>query len=108
MNERVAEIKRYLKMIPGSKFMSERRNRKDQAKGPCLKAQNYGVRKGYYKPLGQVLLERNKITQEQLDEGLVMHWKRGILLGEILKELGSITNDELEKALAVEKNLSKR
>ena len=107
INEHVAEIKNYLKTIPGSKFMSERRNRKEISKGPDLKAQNYAVRKGRYKPLGQILLEKGKITQGQLDEGLVMHWQHGIVLGEMLKQLGFITDEELRKTLSQEKNLSK-
>ncbi len=107
MNERLAEIKSYLKTIPGSKFMSDRRNRKDSSHGPDLKAQNYGARKGRYKPLGQVLIEKNEITQDQLDEGLIMHWRRGILLGEVLKELGFITDEKLQEALSATENLSK-
>lgn len=107
MNERLAEIKKYLKTIPGSKFMSDRRNRKERMHGPNLKAQNYGARKGLYKPLGQVLIERNDITQDQLDEGLIMHWRRGVVLGEVLKELGFITDEKLRKALNEVENLSK-
>lgn len=107
INERLAEIKGYLKTIPGSKFMSDRRNRKERIHGPDLKAQNYGARKGRYKPLGQILIEKNEITQDQLDEGLIIHWKRGILLGEILKELGFITDEKLREALSAAKDLYK-
>ena len=106
MNERVAEIKGYLKAIPGSKSMSDRRNRKG-GPGPELKAQNYEARRGRYKPLGQILLEQDKITADQLDEGLVIHWKRGIVLGEVLKELGFVTDEEIREALSCGKSLSK-
>lgn len=99
INERVAEIKRYLKVIPGSKFMSDRRNRKDRSYGPSIHAKE-GKPVDYYRPLGQVLIEKGYLSQEQLDEALVIHWKRGIILGEILKELGFVTEDRLHEALA--------
>lgn len=100
INESVAEIKQYLKTIPGSKFMSDRRNRKEESKGPFIQAQNYGARVDLYKPLGQVLIEKGYLSAEQLDEGLVIHWKRGIVLGEVLKELGFVTEDKLRDALS--------
>lgn len=106
LNERVAEIKRYLKEIPGSKFMTDRRNRKERSQGPNLQAQNYKARGSSYKPLGQILVESGKLSAKQLDEGLVIHWKRGIILGEALKELGFITEETLEAVLK-DKKLSK-
>ena len=101
VNERVAEIKKYLKVIPGSKFMSERRNSRGVSKGPDLLAHNYESRTNIYKPLGQILIEKGYLSHDQLDEGLVIHWKRGIILGEVLKELGFITEEKIREALHV-------
>jgi GGDEF domain-containing protein len=98
INEKIFEIKRYLKTVAGSKFMSDRRNRKENLSGPSIHGKEDGP-KGLYKPLGQVLLEKGELSQEQLDEGLLVHWKRGIVLGEVLKDLGFITEDNLREAL---------
>lgn len=101
ISEKVAEIKHYLKVLPGSKFMADRRNphadlssalvasRKDDALNVC-------------KPLGQILLEKNIISCEQLDEALGLHWKRGVVLGEVLKELGFVREEELADVLSIQ------
>jgi len=98
VNEKVFEIKRYLKTVAGSKFMSDRRNRKEGPSGPSVHNKK-DHSKDPCKPLGQILLEKGKLSQSQLDEGLSIHWKRGIVLGEVLKELGFITEENLREAL---------
>ena len=99
INERLAEIKRYLKTMPGSKFMAERRNRKsDAGLRPQFNQRKKKLLRAY-KPLGQILLEKNFITPEQLDKALKTHWERGVILGEILKELGLLNEGELSEAL---------
>lgn len=51
-------------------------------------------------PLGQILLEMNVITQQQLDEALRRQKQNGSKkLGEILIEMGAITEKDLMKAL---------
>jgi GGDEF domain-containing protein len=103
INERIAEIKKYLKTIPGSKFMVDRRNTK---KKESLKPSVYRKEKKFYefyKPLGQILLERNTLSEEQLDQALGIHWERGVIFGEILKELGFIKEEELTEALKIQK-----
>jgi GGDEF domain-containing protein len=105
LNEKVFEIKRYLKTVAGSKFMSDRRNRKEHPAGPNIHDKERRPA-GVHKPLGQILMDRGEISQSQLDEGLLAHWKRGIVLGEVLKELGFITEDGLREALK-DKNLYK-
>jgi len=102
VNERLAEIKRYLKSMTGSKFMADRRNYKsDETGGP-----QFNEKKGkplkYYRPLGQILLEKNIISPEQLDEALKIHWERGVLLGEILRELGFLKEEELKEVLKIQ------
>ncbi len=98
INEKVFEIKRYLKTVAGSKFMSDRRNRKERLSGPSIHKKEDRSRSAY-RPLGQVLMKKGELSQNQLDEGLLLHWKRGIMLGEVLKEIGFITEDNLREAL---------
>ena len=99
INEKVAEIKRYLKGFEGSKFMADRR-RSDtdpQRAGHVHRSIEHVDR--LYKPLGQILLERKLISGERLDEALTVHWRRGIILGEVLEQMGLIGEVELSKAL---------
>lgn len=98
INEKVIEIKRYLKTVAGSKFMSDRRNRKDHLLGPSISNKPKHAEDSY-KPLGQVLMEKGGLSEGQLDEALVVHWRRGIILGEVLRELGFVTEDKLNEAL---------
>ena len=105
INEKVAEIKSYLKTVPGSKFMSDRRNRKEHLSGPSINDKGHASG-NLYKPLGQILVSKGELSPDQLDEGLMVHWKRGVILGEVLKDLGFITEDNLREALR-EKDLYK-
>jgi DNA-binding response OmpR family regulator len=102
LNERIAEIKRYLKTIPGSKFMADRRDMKIPKH---LAPQVYQKKPDScrYKPLGQILLEKQKITYEQLDEALHIHWRKGICLGETLKDLGYLDQSQVVEALNLQR-----
>ncbi len=51
------------------------------------------------KPLGQILLEDKKITEEQLNHALEVQRETGDRLGHTLVKLGYITEEELAKAL---------
>ncbi len=100
LNERIAEIKQYLKTIPGSKYLADRRI---MQKSDHLKVQVFSNDKTVienYQPLGKILLENNVITIEQLDKALKVHWRRGALLGEVLTELGFLSKDKLQEALS--------
>jgi GGDEF domain-containing protein len=102
INERVAEVKRYLKSFPGSKYMEDRRQPSAQGmSSPEIYTRDADL--GPYRPIGQVLLEENMITSEELDEALAIHWRRGVLFGEVLKELGFIKEDELGRILQRER-----
>jgi len=105
INEGVAEVKKYLKTIPGSKFMADRRNNSplDSAEPQVYKKTEH--LSDTYKPLGQILLEKKIVSAEQLDEALMSHWKRGVMLGEILKELGFITQEHLTQALQAQESV---
>ena len=104
LNERTAEVKRYLKGFPGSKFMVDRRSSKpDDYFGPQIYKKEDNPQKPY-RPLGQILLEKNIISYEQLDEALRSHWKRGVMIGEVLKELGFVKEQELQQALQAQRD----
>ena len=50
--------------------------------------------------IGQELVKREYITQEQLDEGLIYHQRKGIRLGKALIELGYLSELDLIKVIA--------
>lgn len=50
--------------------------------------------------LGQILVERQAITQQQLDSALKTQHSHGVRLGEILLEQGAITENELARVLS--------
>lgn len=52
------------------------------------------------KRLGEWLIQRNKVTPEQLEEALLIQQQHGGRLGEILMELGYITEEDLWQTLA--------
>ena len=103
INEKVTEIKHYLKEIPGSKFMADRREQIGQESQDLSIYQKKEAILQIYRPLGQVLLEQNIITAEQLDEALKVHWRRDIRLGETLKEMGFIEEIQLKQALNLQR-----
>jgi DNA-binding response OmpR family regulator len=99
INERIVEIKRYLKSIPGSKFMADRRDLSGSGAPEVETRLTEAVDTKPGKLLGQLLIERNMISCVQLDEALKVHWKRGIILGEVLQELGYIKENQLAEVL---------
>ncbi len=102
VSEKIVEIKTYIKRIPGSKFMADRRDNKFSSNN--IVRTNEKNNSHLHKPLGQILLDSNKVSGEQLDEALNIHWKKGIVLGETLKELGFLNEEDLQKALLVQSN----
>ncbi len=105
VNEKLVEIKQYLKNIPGSKFMTDRRSPSlyPASSQPQLYKKE-DLKAYFYKPLGQILIEKNILSKEQLDEALKIHWKRGIILGDILKELGLVKDEDLISALNTQRD----
>jgi len=99
INERVAEIKHYLKGLEGSHYMADRRNTDAESNIRPVRSPTKEERALLYKPLGQILIDADRISQEQLDEALRLHWKRGLILGETLKELGFLKEKDLQNAL---------
>ncbi|HTY45919.1 MAG TPA: diguanylate cyclase [Patescibacteria group bacterium] len=104
LNERVAEVKRYLKSFPGCKFMIDRRSSRTQDDyGPQIYKKEESQQHPY-RPLGQILLEKNIVSYEQLDEALRLHWKKGVALGDVLKELGFLKEEQLQQALEFQRS----
>lgn len=103
MNEKLTEVKGYLKKMPGSKFMEDRRD--SHADHPALPRiyKREPFDHNAYQPMGQALLEKRLISVEKLDEALCLHWRRGLILGEILKELNFIKEKDLDALLTVKK-----
>jgi len=104
INERVAEVKKYLKTVPGSKFMADRRTSLNDREDLLVYKKEDFFRSSY-KPIGQILIEQNKITEQQLEEALALHWKKGIILGETLRDCGFITAEDIEGALKAQKEI---
>ncbi|MBU1851347.1 MAG: diguanylate cyclase [Candidatus Omnitrophica bacterium] len=104
LNEKMAEVKQYLKKIPGSKYMADRRIFKKDDHLTLRVFSNDESLVRDYKPLGQILVEENIVTLGELDNALRMHWKRGVLLGEALKDRGSISDERLNAALSLQEN----
>ncbi len=105
INERISEVKRYLKPMAGSKFMVDRRNRnKNEPTYPVPVVYKREEPLFPYKPLGQILLEKNIISCQQLEEALKIHWRRGVVLGEVLKGLGAVSEKVLTDVLRLQKS----
>ncbi len=102
INDRIAEVKQYLKKLPGSKYMADRRILKKDDSLSLQVFNNHDEVQESYKPLGQLLIEKNIITYEELDKALKEQWRRGVFLGEVLKELSLVTEDQLEKVLKIQ------
>ena len=99
LNEKIAEIKQYLKKIPGSKYMADRRGKRRKEKFTVKMFKNEEALIDSYRPLGRILLDRNVVTGNQLDSALKVHWKSRALLGEVLKDLGFLSEKDLQSAL---------
>ncbi|MCM8761470.1 MAG: diguanylate cyclase, partial [Candidatus Omnitrophica bacterium] len=99
INEKIAEVKRYLKGFEGSKFMADRRSGShDDKQSPRL----FKAESGYscaYRPLGQILLAMDAISADRLDEALMVHWRRGVRLGDTLRDLGYAADKDINEAL---------
>ncbi|MEK6568284.1 MAG: hypothetical protein AABZ27_06085 [Candidatus Omnitrophota bacterium] len=54
------------------------------------------------KKLGELLVEKELVTQEQLDEALELQKDKGGLIGEILVELKYTTEDDIAKMLTAQ------
>lgn len=60
------------------------------------------MRKIINKQLGELLLERNFISQQQLDKALAVQKEKGGLIGEILVELGLVREEDIAQTLTAQ------
>ena len=58
------------------------------------------MRRGGRKLIGQMLMERDLITQEQLDQGLEAQKQSTQMIGEVLIDLGFVQRQPVFEALA--------
>lgn len=101
LNERISEVKKFLKKTSKSCYMADRRDIKvvNNKSIQINKKRNLET----YKPLGQILIDKEVVSPEQLDEALDIHWRKRISTGKVLKELGFVTESELKNALDTQK-----
>jgi len=111
LTEIAFEIKKYLKSLPGSNLLVNRRSTKQGdkriksasklslrlAKSPSDRSE--GPDSISDRPLGQLLLDNGLITEEQLNEALRRHWLTAQRLGQIIVTMGLITQENLERLL---------
>lgn len=107
--ETITEIKSFLKTLPGSNFLVNRRQveKKVFIEEPCdkeIKAANK-EEKSSHKPLGQLLLESHIITAEQLETALNKHWTTGQKIGQSIMDLGMASPGDVARALEVQFNV---
>jgi diguanylate cyclase (GGDEF)-like protein len=108
--EIIAEIKQYLKTLPGSNFLVNRRMPKK--KGYIHPEADDGSQKDYkkgqrarYKPLGQILLDSQVLTPQELELALSKHWNTGQKIGQSIIGLGLASPGDIARALEVQLNV---
>ncbi|MDP2981379.1 MAG: diguanylate cyclase [Candidatus Omnitrophota bacterium] len=107
--EIITEIKGYLKTLPGSNFLVNRRQNEkrvfidepyeEETKIPDKEE------KFKHKPLGQILLESQIITAEQLETALNKHWTTGQKIGQSVINLGMASSGDIARALESQFNV---
>jgi len=101
--EIITEIKSYLKTLPGNNFLVNRRQIEKRVfiDEPDIeeKASVNKEEKFKHKPLGQILLESQIITLEQLEVALNKHWTTGQKIGQSIIGLGMASSGDIARAL---------
>ena len=107
--ETITEIKSYLKTLPGSNFLVNRRQiEKKVFIDEPDKQEAAGTNKEErfkHKPLGQILLESQVITAEQLEQALNKHWTTGQKIGQSIINLGMASLGDIARALESQFNV---
>lgn len=107
--EIVTEIKHYLKTMPGSNFLINRRRAEKPTSNYVIEKETRIAHKKEeklkYKVLGQILLESKIITPEQLEKALNKHWSTGQKIGQTLIDLGLASPGDIVKALEMQLNV---
>jgi diguanylate cyclase (GGDEF)-like protein len=107
--EIITEIKGYLKTLPGSNFLVNRRQNEkmvfiDKPNEEETKISDK-EEKFKHKPLGQILLESQIITAEQLEIALNKHWTTGQKIGQSIINLGMASSGDIARALESQFNV---
>ncbi|MBU1147706.1 MAG: hypothetical protein KKD11_05075 [Candidatus Omnitrophica bacterium] len=108
--EIVAEIKTYLKALPGSNFLVNRRTiiKKESLAShqpivfEKIPKMEFGFR---HKPLGQILVESHVLTSQQLEAALNKHWSTGQKIGQSIVGLGLASSGDIARALEAQLNV---
>ncbi|PIP68593.1 MAG: hypothetical protein COW92_00435 [Candidatus Omnitrophica bacterium CG22_combo_CG10-13_8_21_14_all_43_16] len=107
--ETITEIKSYLKTLPGSNFLVNRRQVEKKVfidepvkeePGRISKEERFK-----HRPLGQILLESQIITSEQLEQALNRHWTTGQKIGQSIINLGMASPGDIARALESQFNV---
>lgn len=108
--ETISEIKSYLKTLPGSNFLVNRRV--PEKKEPVQAKQTPAQQKLYkregrfqYKPLGQILVESKILTPHELETALNKHWSTGQKIGQSIIGLGLASSGDIARALELQLNI---
>ncbi|MFA4991408.1 MAG: diguanylate cyclase [Candidatus Omnitrophota bacterium] len=104
--ETITEIKHYLKTLPGSNFLVNRRQ--IEKKIFIDDPQKKDIRKqavAKHKVLGQILLESKVITPDQLETALNKHWSTGQKIGQSIIGLGMASPGDIVRALESQMNV---
>ena len=108
--EIIAEIKTYLKTLPGSNLLV---NRREPSKKELVHSELETVARKTqrsalnfrYRPLGQILLEAEVITVQQLGTALNKHWSTGQRIGQSIMTLGMASAGDIARALEIQLNV---
>lgn len=108
--EIIAEIKAYLKALPGSNFLVNRRAimKKEflALHQPVTPEKAYKIQHGpRHKPLGQILVELHVLTPQQLEAALDKHWSTGQKIGQSIVGLGLASSGDIARALESQLNV---
>ena len=107
--ETITEIKCYLKTLPGSNFLVNRRQiQKKMFIEEPVKTADIVTKKEErfkHKPLGQILLESRILTTEQLEVALNKHWSSGQRIGQSIISLGMASSGDVARALETQLNI---
>lgn len=104
--EIITGIKRYLKTLPGSNFLVNRRQAEEKLFSEDKMLEGLEdlkhIDKKSYRPLGQILLDSKIITLEQLEAGLNKHWSTGRRIGQSLIDLGMVSPGDISRSLEIQ------
>lgn len=107
--ETITQIKSYLKTLPGSNFLVNRRQNEDRVfiDEPAVAGiKSAGKEEKFnHKVLGQLLLESQIITAEQLEIALNKHWATGQKIGQSIINLGMASPGDIARALELQFNV---